>query len=68
MMTIKALSLLTSGIVVLSNGKWEESGKVIAGGRGQGNRLDQLYCQIDVIIEKETNSVLIANLENRRVL
>ena len=45
-----------------------KNGKVIASGRGKGNRLDQLYCPIDVLIDKETNSVLIANLENRRVL
>ena len=44
-----------------------KNGKVIAGRRGKGNRLDQLYYQIDVFIDKETNSVLIANLENRRV-
>ena len=45
-----------------------KNGKVIVGGRGKGNRLDQLYCPIDVLIDKETNSVLITNLENRRVL
>ena len=45
-----------------------KNGKVIAGGRGKGNQLDQLYYPIDVLIDKETNSVLIANLENRRIL
>ena len=43
-------------------------GKVIAGGRGEGNRLDQLYYPTDVLIDKETNSLLIADLDNRRVL
>ena len=43
-------------------------GKVIAGGRGQGNRLDQLYCPTDVLIDKETNSLLIADRWNRRVV
>ena len=43
-------------------------GKVIAGGRGQGNRLDQLYRPTDVLIDKETNSLLIADQGNRRVL
>ena len=43
-------------------------GKVIAGGRGQGNRLDQLNCPTDVLIDKETNSLLIADQENRRVV
>ena len=43
-------------------------GKVIAGGRGQGNRLDQLYGPTDVFIDKETNSLFIADRYNRRVL
>ena len=45
-----------------------KNGKVIAGGQGHGNRFDQLYYPIDVLLDKETNSVLIANLKNRRVL
>ena len=44
------------------------NGKVIAGGRGQGNRLDQLNCPFDVLVDKETNSLLIADPGNRRVL
>ena len=32
-------------------------GRVIAGSQGQGNRLDQLNCPIDVLIDKETNSL-----------
>ena len=46
----------------------ESNGKVIAGDRGEGNRLDQLYGPIDVLIDKETNSLLIADRSNRRVL
>ena len=45
-----------------------KSGKVVAGGRGKGNRLDQLYYLVDVLIDKEPNGVLIADLENQRVL
>ena len=44
------------------------NGKVIAGGRGPGNRLDQLYYPTDVLIDKETNSLFIADRGNRRVL
>ena len=44
------------------------NGKVIAGGRGRGNRLDQLNRPIDVLIDKETNSLFIADRGNRRVL
>ena len=43
-------------------------GKVIAGGQGQGNRLDQLYYPSDVLIDKETNSLFIADQWNRRVV
>ena len=44
------------------------NGKVIAGGRGEGNRLDQLHCPTDVLIDKEQNSLFIADRLNRRVL
>ena len=43
-------------------------GKVIAGGRDEGNRFDQLYRPIDVVIDKETNSLFICDRYNRRVL
>ena len=43
-------------------------GKVIAGGGGEGSRLDQLYYPTDVLIDKETNSLFIADRNNRRVL
>ena len=44
------------------------NGKVIAGGRGEGNRLDQLNCPTDVLIDKETNSLFIADRWNNRVV
>ena len=43
-------------------------GKVIAGSQGKGNRLDQLNYPIGVLIDKETNSLFIADLGNRRVV
>ena len=43
-------------------------GKVIAGGGGEGSRLDQLYYSTDVLIDKETNSLFITDPGNRRVL
>ena len=46
----------------------KSNGKVIAGDRGQGNRLDQLNCPSDVLIDKETNSLFIADRDNRRVV
>ena len=42
--------------------------KIMAGGRGQGNRLDQLNYPTDVLIDKETNSLFIADRYNRRVV
>ena len=44
------------------------NGKVIAGDQGHGNRLDQLDRPTDVLIDKETNSLFIADRSNRRVL
>ena len=44
------------------------NGKVIAGGQGSGNRLDQLNYPRNVLIDKETNSLFIADRGNRRVL
>ena len=45
------------------------NGKVIAGGQGHGNRLDELNYPTDVLIDKETNSLLIADgWNNRRVV
>ena len=42
--------------------------KVIAGGQGEGNRLDQLIYPTDVLIDKETNSLFIADRSNRQVV
>ena len=46
----------------------EKNGKVIAGGRGQGNRLDQLCYPTDVLMDKETNSLFIADGGNGRIV
>ena len=50
--------------------KMEETtnGTVMADVRDQENRLDQLNGPNDVIMDKETNSLLIADRDNRRVL
>ncbi|CAF4250158.1 unnamed protein product, partial [Rotaria sordida] len=46
----------------------DTSGQVVAGGNGEGNRLDQLYRPIDVLIDKETDSLIICDPGNRRVV
>ncbi|CAF3702332.1 unnamed protein product [Rotaria sp. Silwood1] len=44
------------------------NGEVVAGGKGQGNRLDQLDQPTNVLIDKETDSLIICDSGNRRVL
>ena len=44
------------------------TGEVLAGGKGEGNRSDQLNYSIDVIVDRETDSLLICDSENRRVM
>ncbi|CAF1335427.1 unnamed protein product [Rotaria sordida] len=46
----------------------DTNGQVVAGGHGQGNRLDQLYYPSDVLIDKETDSLIICDQRNRRVV
>ena len=44
------------------------SGKVVAGGNGIGNRTDQLNHPADVIVDKKTDSLIISDWLNRRVV
>ncbi|CAF1305104.1 unnamed protein product [Rotaria sordida] len=46
----------------------DTNGQVVAGGNGQGNRLDQLNCPFDVLIDKETDSLIICDQDNQRVV
>ena len=46
----------------------ENNGKVIAGFRGRGSGLDQLNCPTDLLIDRETNSLIICDRGNRRVM
>ncbi|CAF1281585.1 unnamed protein product [Rotaria sordida] len=46
----------------------DTNGQVVAGGNGQGNRLDQLNYPTDVLIDKETDSLIICDNWNRRVV
>ena len=43
------------------------SGRVLAGGYGIGNRHDQVYRPTDVILDKETDTLIICEAFNRRV-
>ena len=44
------------------------SGQVIAGGNGPGNRNDQLYSSSDIIVDKETDTLIICDRYNRRLM
>ncbi|CAF1369390.1 unnamed protein product [Rotaria sordida] len=44
----------------------DRNGQVVAGGNGYGNRLGQLNWPTDVLIDKETDSLIISDRENRR--
>ncbi|CAF4252628.1 unnamed protein product, partial [Rotaria sordida] len=46
----------------------DTNGQVVAGGNGRGNRLDQLDGPTDVLIDKETHSLIICDWWNRRVV
>ncbi|CAF1976783.1 unnamed protein product, partial [Rotaria magnacalcarata] len=44
------------------------NGQVVAGGNGAGNGLHQLNGPIDVLIDKETDSLIICDAGNQRVV
>ncbi|CAF4371449.1 unnamed protein product, partial [Rotaria magnacalcarata] len=44
------------------------NGQVVAGGNGQGNGLNQLNGPTDVLIDKETDSLIICDRGNHRVV
>ncbi|CAF4224730.1 unnamed protein product [Rotaria sordida] len=46
----------------------DTNGQVVAGGNGKGNRLDQLNDPTDVLIDKETDSLIICDRDNQRVV
>ncbi|CAF1355262.1 unnamed protein product [Rotaria sordida] len=46
----------------------DTNGQVVAGGHGEGNRLDQLIWPTDVLIDKEMDSLIICDHMNRRVV
>jgi len=51
--------------------KWkfgERNGQVVAGGNGEGNRIDQLNYPYDVILDRNKKSLIICDYGNRRVV
>ncbi|CAF1492231.1 unnamed protein product, partial [Rotaria sp. Silwood1] len=51
--------------------KWKRdatSGQVVAGGNGIGNKSNQLNYPTDVILDKQTDSLIICDFSNRRIV
>jgi sugar lactone lactonase YvrE len=51
--------------------KWDHDatrGQLVAGGNGNGDRSDQLNSPTDVIFDKDTDSIIICDYKNRRVV
>ena len=51
--------------------KWklgENNGQIIAGGNGQGNRIDQLHDPANVIVDQNNKSLIICDQGNERVV
>ncbi|CAF2824869.1 unnamed protein product [Rotaria sp. Silwood2] len=46
----------------------DTNGQVVAGGNGKGNRLDQLDRPTNVLVNKETDSLIMCNFGNQRVV
>ncbi|CAF4879233.1 unnamed protein product [Rotaria sp. Silwood1] len=46
----------------------DTNGQIVAGDHGRGNQLDQLENPTDVLIDKETDSLIICDIGNGRVL
>ena len=44
------------------------NGEIVAGGNGQGNRIDQLFWPTDVIVDENNKSLIICDCGNRRVV
>ena len=64
--TVYIASYLSHRIVEWKNG--ETSGRVVAGGNGSGNRPDQLSYPTYVILDKKSNSLIISDYGNKRVM
>ncbi|CAM4759515.1 unnamed protein product [Rotaria magnacalcarata] len=64
-------------VIIADNGnhriiQWKSgdttNGQAVAGGKGEGSGLHQLNCPSDVLIDKETDSLIICDHGNRRVV
>ncbi|CAF5134946.1 unnamed protein product, partial [Rotaria magnacalcarata] len=65
--TVVIAEWLHNRIMQWKNGN-TTNGQVVAGGNGQGNGLNQLSVSTDVLIDKETDSLIICDRGNQRVV
>ncbi|CAF2124545.1 unnamed protein product [Rotaria magnacalcarata] len=65
--TVVIAGFFNHRIVQWKNGD-TTNGQVIAGGKGEGNGLHQLNYPTDVLIDKETDSLIICDWGNQRVI
>ncbi|CAF3275484.1 unnamed protein product, partial [Rotaria socialis] len=65
--TVVIADYLNHRIIQWKNGD-TTNGQVVAGGKDRGNGLHQLYGRTDVLIDKETDSLIICDWGNRRVV
>ncbi|CAF2033822.1 unnamed protein product [Rotaria magnacalcarata] len=65
--TVIIADLMNHRIMQWKNGD-TTNGQVVAGGKGAGNGLHQLKWPIDVLIDKETDSLIICDWGNQRVV
>ncbi|CAF3669749.1 unnamed protein product, partial [Rotaria socialis] len=65
--TVVIVDWLNNRIMQWKNGD-TANGQVVAGGKGEGNGLHQLNHPTDVLIDKETDSLIICDRDNRRVV
>ena len=64
--TIYVADTYNHRIMKFKNG--EADGQVVAGGNGEGARNNQLSCPTNVVVDKETDSLIICDRESRRVV
>ncbi|CAF2146824.1 unnamed protein product [Rotaria magnacalcarata] len=65
--TVLTTEYLNPRVMQWKNGD-TTNGQVVAGGNGQGNGLNQLNGPTDVLIDKDTNSLIICDADNGRVV
>ena len=64
--TVYVTDVWNHHIVAWKNGM--ENGQVVAGGNVDGDGAQQLNCPTDVIVDKETDSLIICDRENNRIV